>query len=72
MNFDMSDEARERFKTILELATLDKDFRKRLVENPKMVFDEIGLKYPSGSNLMVIELPENTLPIPLPPLVSGK
>ena len=72
MNFDMPDETREKLQTILELATLDKDFRKKLLDDPKNVFDEIGLKYPSGANLMVIELPENTVPIALPPLVSGK
>lgn len=68
----MPDETREKLQTILELATLDKDFRKKLLDDPKNVFDEIGLKYPSGANLMVIELPENTVPIALLPLVSGK
>ena len=54
--------------TILSLARTDPTFRKRLLEKPKEVADEIGLLYPPGYQIMAIDLPKNTMPIIVPPL----
>jgi len=60
----------KRFETITELATLDAAFRKRLMENPKEVLDEIGMVYPPGFDIMVFEIPKNTIPIGILPFIG--
>ncbi len=57
-------------ETVLKLATLDAEFRKRLLEKPKEVLDERGMLYPPGTGIMVIEVPKNTIPLVVPPFTA--
>jgi|CXWL01.1.fsa_nt_gi hypothetical protein len=60
----------ERLRTVIGLSTVDKDFRARLIREPKVVFEEIGVTVPEGWNLIVVESPPQTFTLTIPAFPS--
>lgn len=53
--------------TIMKLCALDDAFRARVLTDPKGVFDEMGIQLPARIRVMAVEVPRNTIAIPVPP-----
>jgi len=54
---------------IIEQARHDKSFRKRLQENPKVVFElETGIKLPESFKITVLQEDRKTVYLVIPPL----
>src|SRR2546423_15269519 len=45
----------------------DEDFKKKLIQNPREAFEELGAKIPEGVNVRVIENDAHTVNFVIPP-----
>ena len=57
---------------IIAKAWKDPAFKKRLLQNPKAVFEEMGAHFPKNATVRVVEDTANTLTFVLPPALKGK
>jgi hypothetical protein len=55
MGLTWSEGDTERLLVILEYATLNKEFRKKLLANPGKIFDETGIKLPKDFEIILRE-----------------
>jgi hypothetical protein len=58
----------EKFNKVIEQATTDGVYRRRLIANPRAVLAEAGIEVPEEVEVRVREYDENTRYIFLPPL----
>jgi hypothetical protein len=54
----------------LDRSLTDEAFRKEFIKNPRGVLERAGVVYPAHLNVIVIELPDNTIGITIPPMIS--
>lgn len=65
----MSSPGRKIEEQIIEKAKNDDSFRKRLLENPKIVFElETGIKLPESLKIIVLQEDSRTVYLVIPPL----
>lgn len=60
----------ERLRTIIELSMWDKEFRTRLIREPMVVLNEIGVTAPEGWKVVIMEDAPNTFTFPIPAFPS--
>lgn len=63
-------EERKEYAKVIARAWVDEEFKKRLLEDPRMVLKENGIEIPEGVTVRFVEQKENEILIPFHPRPS--
>jgi hypothetical protein len=55
---------------VIGVACTDKTFREQFLSSPREILDKLGIDFLPDQDLKVVEVPENTFVISLPPFIE--